>query len=159
MVTEYESKKIDWLKRVSCFDVNASLFDSTRNELENKFQSKPLFNDVCWNILNKLLEKYAGNIQFSKLIYLEMAHILELEGKDNKETIIRAYKNELIEMKRLKFKNVFALTTNDDHVCEECNKMSIEKIPIDIAIETNPIPNRCKNKYCRCSYGTEIESA
>jgi hypothetical protein len=157
MITEYDYKKFNWLNRVAIFDVDETFFDSSRIKLKQKFSTEPLFNDVCWSILNKLLEKYAGDAQHSRMVYLEMAYILELEGKDNKETIIRAYRNELIEWKRLKNKNVFALTANDDHVCEECKKMSTEKIPIDLAIETNPIPNRCKNKYCRCSYGTYFD--
>ena len=156
MVTEFESRKVDWLRRVENFEVTASVFDSTMELLREKFKTEPMFNDICWGILNKLLGKYANDPQNSKMIYYEMAWLLQSEGKNNSETIIKANQIELLEIKKNGFKYVSVETANDDQVCVECRKMESERIPIDLAIETNPIPHRCKNKYCRCSYGVDF---
>jgi hypothetical protein len=157
MVTEFDSKKIDWLKRIEGYGGNVSEFDNSKNKLTQEFKKEPLFNDVCWRILNELLGKYVQDQQTTKQIYYEMAHILETEGKDNSNFIIKANQIDLLKMKKIGFRFVKVQTCNDESVCVECKNMASRKIPIDVAIETNPIPSHCKNKFCRCSYGADME--
>ncbi len=83
-----------------------------------------------------------------------MSHILEIEDKDNSDILIKATLIDLINYKNLGIEFVHTTTCNDQFVCEECKKMALENISIDSAIEINPIPRRCKNKYCRCWYIT-----
>jgi len=135
------------------------MFESTRNQLKQQFKKEPLFNDVCWRILNELLGKYVQDSQTTKIIYYEMAHILETEGKDNSNFVTKANQIDLLEMKKIGFRFVKVQTCNDESVCVECKNMASSKIPIDVAIETNPIPSHCKNKYCRCSYVVDAEDA
>jgi len=153
MVTEFKANKIDWIKRVDWLGITESQIDSTQKELSERFKQEPIFNDICWNILNKSLAKSINKPENQKNIYFEMAHILLLEGKENKELIAKASRIELLKLKKEGEKFVSVMTCNDDHVCDNCKKMANGKISIDLAIETNPIPNYCSNKYCRCWYG------
>jgi len=155
MVTEYEANKIDWLVRMEFHGITNEIFENQRMELLNRWHKAPLFNDICWSILNKLILKYKLDYSSSSSIYLEMAHILELEGKSNKHMILQANKTNLMGIKKSGYKYVRTFNCNDQFVCNECRKMADEKIPIDIALKENPIPNRCKNKDCRCWYGPE----
>ena len=152
MVTEFDSLKIDWIKSVGWLGIGDTEIEDSKKHLQNQFNTEPNFNDIRWNVLNRLVLKSAGNPQMSRAIYLEMAHILELEGKDNSEPIARAFKFELLEDKKNGVKFVEIFNCNDDNVCAECRKMAKKKIPIDVAVETSPIPNTCTNEYCRCWY-------
>lgn len=152
MVSEYESNKIDWLKRIDWLEVNNSMIDNTQRKLAERFKKEPSFNDICWSILNNLLIKHVNDLEKQRSTYFEMARILELEGKDNKEIIVKANRIELLESKKRGDKFVSTTTCNDNYVCDNCKKMEQEKIPIDVALETNPIPYRCTNNKCRCSY-------
>ncbi|NSW53281.1 MAG: hypothetical protein HPY85_12310 [Anaerolineae bacterium] len=151
LVTEFDALKSDWDFK-ELFRIKDEQIYKVKNELTTEFGSEPKFNDVAWHILNMLIVKYKRNPTKLIDVFQEMAWILQKEGKDNSEFVISAHQIELKEIKDLGFQYVTILHANDQYVCEECRKMAAELIPIDIALKENPLPNRCKNKYCRCGY-------
>ena len=48
------------------------------------------------------------------------------------------------------------LTRNDDLVCDECRELSKKIFTIDEALKTMPIPHKCTNENCRCTWGFQI---
>lgn len=156
MVTEFDSNKIDWLRRVEYLGVTSQTFEKDKSILFELWHTEPSFGDICWSILNELIGNAAlkNPVDYINLmsIYLEMAHILDIEGKDSKGEILIANNYCLLDLKQNGYHKITTRNCNDEFVCGECIKMAAETIPIDMAIQDNPIPNRCKNDQCRCGY-------
>lgn len=129
-------------------------------ELLKKYNlSKPyptLLNDVAWNLLNKLTFKYAHDFQKLSSVYFTLGAFLEYEGQRRKMILpqsLLASKYQLLDLKargRDKVKVISA--TKDKGACTSCAKMNGQVFPIHNAIRELPLPNKCSNKRCRCTY-------
>jgi len=115
-----------------------------------------LLNDVVWNLLNKLTFNYAHDFQKLSSIHFTLGAFLEYEGQRRKMIIpqsLLASKYQLLDLKargRDKVKCISA--TKDKGACTSCAKMNNQVFPIYQIIKELPLPNKCSNKRCRCTY-------
>lgn len=180
LYTVEEKDITDWLNsyNISEIGITRDMFNKTRQELSKQFGFVASLNDTFWRLLN---DENTPNRSYRvrRLIYLSMAHILELEGKSNDEILAQSremeilegkeaneasakkFRKELLEMKKL-FKDsgiemiVKINTCNDELVCDECKKLSKMTFTIDEALKDMPIPHKCTNTSCRCWYVTRF---
>jgi hypothetical protein len=154
LVTEEDAKIGDWLERVSHFRITKKTFLEHRESLSKQFKQEASINDTAWRILNLLIRENKSHFDI-KLIYLEMAHIVSLEGKNPKPYLAEAAKQELLELKAEGAKKVKISTLNDYSTCKACSKLEGKVYTIDQALFSLPIPNLCENvSGCRCSYSS-----
>jgi len=155
LLTKDDADIADWLERVQQLGITRSDFNHKRQKLSDRFGKKASVNDTAWGILNELIVSMKKR-ENQKIIYLEMAHIAIIEGKDPTKYLAEAAKQDLFGYKALGIRRVKVYTTNDNEVCENCRKMSNKTYDIDQAIKDLPIPNNCKgNDFCRCWYSPE----
>lgn len=129
-------------------------------EILKKFDlTKPyptILNDVVWNLLNKLTFKYAHDFQKLSNVHFMAATFLEYEGQKRKMILpqsIMASKYQLLEIRvrgRDKVKCISA--TRERGACSNCTKLNGQIFPIHQAMKELPLPNKCTNKRCRCTY-------
>jgi predicted RNA-binding Zn-ribbon protein involved in translation (DUF1610 family) len=157
--TQEQAETDDWLKRLEYLGVTRKDFDRHQQELAKQFGLKPVVNDTVWRILNSRIASTRSH-QDLRLIYQEMAHLVETEGKDSKPYNVEARKHELLEIREGGFWNRATIqTANDDLVCPACRKLAKKTCSIDEALQTLPIPNLCQSERgCRCSYGIDTDS-
>jgi hypothetical protein len=141
------------------YEITRDKFNQTREKLSQEFGCVASVNDTLWRILNSI-NTPDKSYQDRKFIYFVMAEILEKEAKSTKEIMTQARKMELLDIKSMGFKKVKIQVYGgviDDYVCDECKKLNNKVLTIDEALKTMPIPNRCKNEQCRCSYGAYFD--
>lgn len=152
LLTEDEKDIDDWLKRVEGLGVTYKLFKEQRSKLSQEFGQQASVNDTAWRILNSLVVSKQSNSN-RKIIYLEMAHIVTLEGKNPNPYLTEAVKYELLDFSSSGIKKVKVTNANDSLICANCRKLENKVISINQALKEMPIPNNCEKKTgCRCWY-------
>lgn len=177
LYTEEEKDIKDWLDsyNIKELGITRDEFNKSRQELSKEFGFIASVNDTFWRILTTI-NTPDKSFSYRKLVYLAMTHILKMEGKSTDEVMAKAQKMEIAEGKianeesakafieeLLKVKGLNdrsgtqmvgrILTCNDEHVCDECKKISKMIFTIEEALEAMPIPHKCTNIRCRCYYG------
>lgn len=156
LYTEEEKDIRYWLGRVEDLGITRKMFNEEREKLSEQFGSRASINDTAWRILNNI-NTPDKSYQDRKFIYLAMEYILFIEDKDTKSMRMKVNKMELLNLKEAGTEKVHIHTVNDDLVCDECKKLSKMVFTIDKALKTMPIPNKCKNEQCRCSYSAYFD--
>ncbi len=120
--------------------------------------------DIMWGLLNKKLNKHMLESDCSgmKLIYLDMANFLRVEGRSFLHILKALQKCNLMTYKEAGLKNVRILTARDN-LCKTCSQLEGKVLTIDKALETMPLPPRecefsisgCRKGWCRCCYVAE----
>jgi hypothetical protein len=174
LCTEEEKEIFDWLSHYWIYaelGITRDLFDKTRQQLSREFGCVASVQDTKWRILNQISTP-EKSFTYRKFAYQAMAKILEEEGKSADHVLSEAHKMEVLEGKLyneiraeslhqelLAVKEssvttiVKVMTANDEHVCEECRKLSQKTFTLDEALKTLPIPRLCTSIKCRCIYG------
>ena len=154
LLQEYDAFMEDWLNFLSPLNVKKRDFDRTRKELEKQFGKAPGFFDVVWSILNGVILE--GSPEKKIYAYLEMARVARSEGKDPTSYIAESQKTGLEEMKRrgVRYVKINNYGSSPDYsTCPGCAELHGQVLPIDEAIMTQPVPNKCTNNFgCRCEY-------
>jgi hypothetical protein len=159
LYTKEEKEIRDWLSREQGLGITRKMFNEEREKLSEQFGSIASINDTAWRILN-IINTPSKSYQDRKFIYMAMEHILSIENKDTKSMRVEVNRMELLHIKDEGFKKVKICTYGgliDDFVCDECERLSKMVFTIDEALKTMPIPNRCKNERCRCSYDAFLD--
>jgi len=159
LYTKEEKDIRDWLIRVEHLGISRKVFNKAREELSSQFGFIASINDTAWRILNSI-NTPNKSYEDRKQIYLAMSYILSLEDKSTKEIMAKAHQMDLLRFKDEGFTKVRIHTYGgqyDDSVCDECKRLSKMVFDIDKALDTMPIPNRCENKDCRCSYFVDLD--
>lgn len=150
LLTEEQATIKDWINRLERLDLTEEMFEIHRAALVKQFGKPPLINDVIWRFLNAQLTKSRDFFNL-KIVYLEMARLVSMEGKDPKPYLVKACKMELLELKKSGTSKVKVYTCNDNLVCSECRKLENKVFTIAEALETMPVPHLCQNQNgCRC---------
>lgn len=173
-----EGKNIkDWLDNYNMQElgVTREMFNKTRKELSQEFGFVASVNDTLWRLLNRVVAN-ENSYRHKRMAYQAMESVLKSEGKNTDDIVAQAREMEFMEGKianeesakafrkellQVKENNnitgnqsvVRILTCNDEHVCDECKRLSKTTFTVDEALHTMPIPNKCTNNECRCLYG------
>jgi hypothetical protein len=152
LLTEEQATIKDWLTRLENLGLTEKVYHSHEDALRKQWGFKPKINDVIWRFLNSRLS-IPSDYFTNKIIFLEMARLVLNEGKDPKQYLAEAAKQELLEIKASQVKQVSVYTVNDNFVCSECRKLEKETFTVESALINLPIPKNCTNQDgCRCSY-------
>ena len=150
LVTEDEAQTMDWLGYLEQFDITRHKFDSERDTLSKRFNTKASVRDTIWSILNSLVATHPVQA------YYEMARLVSQEGKDEQPYIEQALHALLISYKNRKIAYVRVECYGgepDYSTCPGCAKLHQKKFLIDEALEKMPIPHCCTSDTgCRCTY-------
>jgi len=160
MVTENEAEKIDFIKYLEMYGISEKYYNQTEKKLTKKFGSKPPVRDIKWSICNQLISQNPRNFEAQKMIYYDMALMLDNEGKNSFHLLEQARRAELLEYQSSGLiKKVKILTAGKDNACSECLKLDGKVFTIEKALKEMPLPNKnctnklnSKNSFCRCSY-------
>lgn len=136
-------------------EINAEKAEILRKfNLTNPYPT--LLNDVVWNLLNKLTFKYAHDFQKLSSVHFLMAAFLEYEGQKRKMILpqsILASKYQLLDIKSRGRDKVACISAKrENKACLNCTKLNGQAFTIYQAMKDLPIPNKCTNKRCRCTY-------
>lgn len=162
LLTEEEAAIQDWLSRLESLGVTRKDFDSHRQQLSRQFGFKAPVNDTIWRILNSLITAKADHVQLVR-VYVEMAGLLRLEGKDARwcsEEARRHHLLEVIEGLRDSAHSGFDMrlvvsTCNDSLVCPVCQALA--KRTYTLAEAESLLTSTCRSEGgCRCSYGLRL---
>lgn len=152
LVTEGEAQIRDWLVRLEGIGITRRMFDQERKTLDKKFGHPAKAGDVVWGLLNQQLLR-AISADDKKLIHLEMAHVLQVEGKDPSPMLTEAARQELLNYQATGVKKVKIHTANDQHVCPACQAHAKRVFSLSEALAAMPIPGGCTSEHgCRCFY-------
>ena len=162
MKTETGKDFIDYAKRLYWLEVTVSKLEKEQRKLSKKFGAEASANDTIWSILNRSLE--AGNYDRNSRVYMEMARVLEVEGKDFTHLIEESQKQTLMGIKQRasdipghEEKIVIDSYVNDGYVCEKCQELDGREFSMDEPIENIPLPAEvCESETgCRCTFRRE----
>jgi len=78
-----------------------------------------------------------------------------MEGRIYNEASAKVFRKELLKMKSSGMV-VKIQTRKDEYVCDECKRLSKMVFTVDEALEIMPIPHKCTNASCRCTYGYDF---
>lgn len=149
LVTEEEASIRDWLARLGGLGVTRQDFERARGKLSKQFGFRAGVNDTVWRILNSMVGQPQSQ-PVLKSVYLEMAHLAELEGKDPKPYLTQAHEGEMSQHQESRaVRMVEFRTANDNFVCANCRALERKRFPVD---EAPVLPyERCTSKEgCRC---------
>ena len=145
-----------WLKKLKEYGFTEKDFNSSKKELTKQFGKEAPDSDVIWGLFNKAILKNINNYFELSGIYSDMASFLELENRSKADILgfqQEAHKAKLFHYKRLgKDKVRCVATLGSQHLCKECEKLNGKIFTIEESLKNMPIPNKCKNKLCRCCY-------
>ncbi len=153
-----------WIQRLLIYGVTPETYDGYRLQLEQQFGFPPSVRDTVWRVFNALI----GQIEPKEmvLLYSDMAHFVEEEGRDPKPFWIEGGKWReqecrqyllMVQQNRF-FKYVRVNTCNDTLVCPACRAAAEKVYTIEEALEQMPIPGKCQNERgCRCTYSTVLK--
>lgn len=157
LTTEEEANIIDILNRLEPYGVDQKLFAKHHQELSKQFGFKAPANDTVWRILNTLVAEKKDYFD-KKNIYLEMAHLVQMEGKNPKQHLANAAKMDLLDNRENGYEQVQINNCNDDLVCKSCRSLEGKTFTIEEAMSEMPIPNLCQSDDgCRCWYAPVID--
>ena len=126
--------------------------------MSQQFGSYASVNDTIWFILNELVMT-EHNIDRLANLYLHMAEIASVEGKDPMPYVAEARKYQaqrntsdlLMWLDSVKYVRIY--TTNDDLVCKNCRKLDNKRFRIEDALLNMPIPHKCISPTgCHCYF-------
>lgn len=149
----------------SDFDKRYSNF---KNELNEKFTSKPSEADIVWGLSNLLLSEFMkkGDWHEMKMIYFNQAKFLYDDGKDFLRILQQVARCELMDHKKQGFVKEVEIVTCGENSCSSCRKLSGKKFTIEQALKQMPIPEKdctheinlkSKKGWCRCCYAPVVE--
>lgn len=181
LVTEEDAKKIDaewekihnidaryypireWLDFLSRYGITREDFDNRHKAFSEKHEALVNDNDVIWSLYNELIAK-TTDYHDLKMIYYNMAILLNKEGKEFFHILQLSSKMQLMTMKQMDIKKV-EISTAGEGSCESCRKLEGRIFRIEDALEKMPIPcKKCNMEvftegkgFCRCMYSPVIE--
>ena len=147
-----------WLNDLSQYGITKSDFDSNKDALAKKFGKEPYPRDVIWGIFNQLILK-TNDLRTLSTIYFQMALFLNEENKDSSLQLKLHYKMILLDYKNSGVIDRVEICACDNS-CPECKKDWHNRLSINEALKTIPLPNKkCtfrfndnKKPFCRCTY-------
>lgn len=152
MLTADQKDKLDFLSRLENYDIGESLYKQHEGMLNKRFKMQPSHNDIAWSMLNELSSKS----KYRPMVYIEMARIAQLEGKDSKPYIAEITKSELRELRSMGVKYVkvvgCGMRNDDPNTCDNCKSLFDKKLILNNELKKPQIPHVCSNEQCRCSY-------
>ena len=152
-----------WLwKLEDSYGVTEAEIEKRRNELSSQFGFMASANDTVWSVLNELVitMKPYPSLRY-RSIYLDMANLVQSEGKDPRTYIESAnnvqsdlYSSKIQEQAEVEQQldippgdKWWLHTANDELVCPTCKKASSKIMP---ASEVVNVPLRCTSDWgCR----------
>lgn len=164
ILLKYEdAMAVDSFKNLENYGISVGYFHKKMKELSSKFGGIARSEDVIWGIYNELILK-TQDIHSLKMIYYEMAIILNKEGKDSFSLLQQSAKMELIKFQEEGFVQKVRILTAGEASCESCKKLDKKVFNIKEALKLMPIPERhCSHKlynekygFCRCCYIAEL---
>jgi len=146
-------KKTNQLRRLEGYGVTEKDYDRHEKMLEKRFGATPSTNDIVWSILSELSAKR----KHIPMVYIDMARIASMEGKDTKPYIEKVNKSELRELRSIGIKEVKIIDCswrNDDpHICDACKALFDKKLLLKDEIKNPQIPHvLCTSESRRCYY-------
>ena len=154
LLSEFDALREDWLAYLAPLDVSKKDFDEARARLTVQFGQSPGFYDVVWRMLTNVIA--AGRPSADMVnAYREMARVASFTRTDPRPYLASALRTSLQAMKMEGVKRVSISSYGgepDFSTCEVCRSLHGTKLPIDEALATLPIPNKCTRDWCRCEY-------
>lgn len=175
LVTEEEKDRIDqeWssyyyqkemeqkMDSLKYYGLDEAEIENIRVELKNKLGYDPIYRDLLWAILNKLilLHKDYGDL---KWIYDQMALLLNQEGKNCYDLQVYSNKCYLYQLIEVKVYTTVTIKVSHEHNCEACKALKDKTYKITDILSNLPIPSRhCTNyiysdePYCTCYFSPD----
>lgn len=151
LLTQEDADIEDWVKRVEYLGVTVSYFKEQWKTARKEMGQHPELTDVAWRILNNLLLTQRRD---KSAVYLEMANIARIEGKNPNPYLTEANREILLSFRadqsvtKVKVQHV-----RDRLVCPTCLELEGKQWTIEEALSNPPIPDSCTSENgCRCYY-------
>ena len=175
LVTEEEKDRIDqeWssyysqkemeqkMESLYHYGLNAEEVDNIKKDLYAKFGYEPVYRDILWAILNKLILLYKeyGDL---KWVYDQMALLVNQEGRNCYELQVYSNKCYLYQLIEVKVYTTVTVKVSDEHNCKACKTLKDRIYKITDILNDLPIPSRnCTNymysnePYCTCYFSPD----
>jgi hypothetical protein len=170
LVTKDEASRIDeewnrlsfrkeWLGRLQQFGVTEEDFDIRKRQLAEKLGKNVRDRDVIWSLFNTSVTKIR-DYGLRRALYYSMALFVDEEVRDPFPLLQESAKMELMMLGRRGRRRRVQILTAREKSCDACRRLEGQRITIEQALETMPIPNtNCgfhlsneQLSFCRCSY-------
>jgi hypothetical protein len=170
LVTKDEASRIDeewnrlsyrkeWLGRLQQFGVTKGDFDIRKRQLAEKLGKNVRDRDVIWSLFNTSVTRIRdyGSL---RTLYYNMALFVDEEVRDSFPFLQESAKMTLMMFGRRGRRRRVQISTAREKSCDACRRLEGQRITIERALKTMPIPNRncafhLSNEqwsFCRCSY-------
>ena len=174
LVTEAEAKEIEiqWaayqerqerLQMLQPYGVTEQEYDKVKVVLSHNFDNQSLDWQTAYFFCNELLSKET-QLHHRKMLCLGLVRLLDEKSLDFGPVLRKAFETELQDYKTKEeiIKGVEIVNCGIPGPCEACQKNSGKAYPLDVAIQSMPLPCKgctCKGigglvGYCQCYYRT-----
>jgi len=155
---QYQKEMEQKMESLKHYGLDEMEVEKIRAELRNKFGYEPIYRDLLWAILNRLilLKKGYGDL---KWIYDQMALLVNQEGKNCYDLQVYSNKCYLYQLMEVEVYTTVTVKVSHEQDCEACRELKNRTYKITDIIENIPIPSKaCTNyiysdePYCTCCF-------